>query len=155
MIRDDNRVPDGVHPIDRLDPTANRDAERQTILLVEDTEADRDVYGGLLWYNGYDVVHVSDGPTAIQRAMEIRPDLILMDIMLAGSMDGLEVARALRERGLRMPIVALSAHSPDEFGERVVEAELDAYLEKPIDPFTVVREAIRRIGLARPSGLDS
>jgi CheY-like chemotaxis protein len=155
VIRDDRTSREWIRPTDRLDPTAGPGAERQTILLVQDTEADRDVYGGLLWYNGYDVVHVSDGPTAIERAMEIRPDLILLDIILAGSMDGLEVARTLRDRGLRMPIVALSAHSPDKFGERVAAADLDAYLEKPVDPFTVVKEAIRLIGLARPSGLDT
>jgi CheY-like chemotaxis protein len=155
VIRDDRTTQDGISPTDRLDPMAGPGAERQTILLVEDTEAHRDVYGGLLWYNGYDVVHVSDGPTAIERAMEIRPDLILLDIMLAGSMDGLEVARTLRNRGLRMPIIALSAHAPDTFGDRVAEAELDAYLEKPVDPFTVVKETIRRIGLAHPTGPDA
>lgn len=134
--------------------SAEATAGRQLILLVEDTEADRDLYGGLLWYNGYDVVHVGDGPSAMERALELQPDLILLDIILPGEIDGLEVARRLRDNGMVTPIIALSAHSSDEFGDRVADARVDAYLEKPIDPFSVVREVIRRVGLARASGAD-
>lgn len=134
--------------------SAEATAGRQVILLVEDTEADRDLYGGLLWYNGYDVVHVGDGPSAMERALELQPDLILLDIILPGEIDGLEVARRLRDKGMRTPIIALSAHSSDEFGDRVEDARVDAYLEKPIDPFSVVKEVIRRVGLARASGAD-
>lgn len=133
---------------------SNGPARRQVILLVEDTEADRDVYGGLLWYNGYDVVHVDDGSSAMERALEIRPDLILLDIILPGELDGLEVARRLRDRGVQTPIIALSAHSADEFGDRVEDARVDAYLEKPLDPFSVVKEVIRRVGLARGAGVE-
>jgi CheY-like chemotaxis protein len=155
VIQDDNSPQEGARKDDHADPPRGRPDRRQVILLVEDTEADRDVYGGLLWYNGYDVIHVADGQTAIDRALELQPDLILLDIMLPGEVDGLEVARTLRDRGMRTPIVALSAHSRDAFGSRVEGAEVDAYLEKPVDPFKVVKETIRRIGLARPSGPET
>lgn len=124
---------------------------RQVVLLVEDTDADRDMYGGLLWYNGYEVVHAADGETAVARALEVQPDLILMDLMLPGGMDGIETSRRLRRRGLDAPIVALSARSEAELGATARSAGIDAYLEKPIDPFSVVKEVMRRIGYARPA----
>jgi CheY-like chemotaxis protein len=102
-----------------------------------------------VWYNGYDVVPAEDGPSAIERALEIDPDLILVDIMLGGEMDGLDVARTLRDRGLRTPIVALSAHSRDEFGDRVTSAGVDAFMDKSDGPFAVVKETMRRIGQPR------
>lgn len=125
---------------------------RQVILLVEDTDADRDLYGSLLWYNGYEVVHAADGGEALERALELRPDLILLDISLPGPMNGIEVARRLREEGFSGPILALSAHSEQELGPAAREAGMAAFLEKPIDPFAVTREVMRRIGYARPDG---
>jgi two-component system, cell cycle response regulator DivK len=148
-IRDDERQTHSTTPQHRPAARRPQTSGRHVILLVEDTEADRDMYGGLLWYNGYDVVPAEDGPTAIERALDIDPDLIVMDIMLGGEMDGLDVARTLRERGLRTPIIALSAHSSDEFGDRVAAAGLDAFLNKDVGPFAVVKEAMRRIGHPR------
>jgi CheY-like chemotaxis protein len=101
VIRDGRMPHDETEERDRPDRPGGRPDKRQVILLVEDTEADRDVYGGLLWYNGYDVVHVADGRAAIDQALELQPDLILLDIVLPGQVDGLEVARTLRDRGMR------------------------------------------------------
>jgi CheY-like chemotaxis protein len=151
----DDNPPHADAPFGAPDPPSQGGTRRQVILLVEDTEADRDMYGGLLWYNGYDVVHVEDGASALERALEIQPDLILLDVVLPGDLDGLDVARKLRDTGMKAPIIVLSAHSADEFADRVEEAGVDAYLEKPMDPFTVVKEAMRRIGRARPSEPDS
>jgi CheY-like chemotaxis protein len=158
-----NRIRDGVNGVtgERLkerpqpgeatpvEPAAEAGPERKRVLLVEDTEADRDVYGALLWYNGYEVIHAADGADALAKAAASSPDLILMDIRLSGDLDGLEVARRVREEGLEVPILALSACSPDELGAALAEARLDGYLQKPIDPYAVVREVMRRIGESR------
>ena len=125
---------------------------RQTVLIVEDTDADRDLYGSLLWYNGYDVLHAANGEEALERVLESPPDLVLLDIRLPGPMDGIEVARRLRQDGFDGPIVALSACSEQELGPAAQEAGMTGFLEKPIDPFTVAREVMRRIGYARPPG---
>ena len=119
---------------------------RGVILLVEDSESDRHLYGRLLWYNGYTLLHAGDGHSAIRIALESRPDLILLDVTLAGELSGLDVARRLRGEGLDMPIVGLSAHKRDELGPAVEEAGLSGYLEKPVDPFVVVREVLRHLG---------
>lgn len=124
----------------------------KVILLVEDNEMDRQVYGRLLWYNGYTVLHAPDGDTAIARALESHPDLIVLDMMLGGDMSGLDVAVRLREEGLDVPMIALSAVKREEFGSAIEDSGITAYLEKPIDPFAVVREVARRIGSAGASG---
>lgn len=124
---------------------------RKTVLLIEDAEADRDLYGSLLWYNGYEVVHASDGLSGVALASVKAPDLVLLDLTLPG-ISGVEVCRRLREMGLRIPIVILSAHLEEEMGEAAREAGADAYLEKPIDPFMVVREVLRRVGRAVNGG---
>lgn len=118
------------------------------VLIVEDNEDDRDLYGGLLWYNGFDVVHCPDGDSAIENAMDLRPDLVLLDIRLAGTLSGLDVARALREQGFRAPIIVLSALSRVEAGEAAKEAGASVFLEKPMVPVAVVKEVIRHIGHA-------
>ena len=123
----------------------------RVILLVEDDATDRHLYGRLLWYNGYSVLHAADGESAIATALDARPDLILLDIILAGEMTGLEVARRLRGEGLDVPMVVLSAVKREELGAAVDEAGIVAYLEKPIDPFAVVREVLRHVGSARPA----
>lgn len=125
------------------------DAGRKVILLVEDTEADRDLYGSLLWYNGFNVLHAATGEEAVTLALEAKPDLILLDMMLPGELTGLDVAASLRAEGLDRPMIVLSALSRQELGPASSGIEITAYLEKPIDPFAVVREVIRHVGTAQ------
>lgn len=124
--------------------------DRVVVLLVEDDAVDRELYGRLLWYNGYSVLHAADGESAIALALDARPDLILLDMMLEGELSGLDVAERLRDEGLGVPMIALSAIPRKEFGAAIEEAGITAYLEKPIDPFEVVKEVLRRTGNARP-----
>jgi two-component system, OmpR family, response regulator MprA len=138
----------GQAPTTGPSPDREDDSPKAVVLLVEDTEADREVYGELLWYNGYEVVHALDGEEALSKAESQAPDLVLLDMRLPGELDGLAVARRLRGRGVTVPIVGLSARPADEFGPAIEEAGIDAYLEKPIDPYAVVREVMRRIGHA-------
>lgn len=152
MVRDDDVSSPPDEPPDPHDPAGDR--RKKVVLLVEDNESDRELYGRLLWYNGYELVHAPDGETAITRAVEVRPELILLDLMLPDGPDGIEVARRLREAGVDAPIVALTARSEEELGAAAREAGMVAFLEKPIDPFAVVREVIRWIGHARPQDRD-
>jgi CheY-like chemotaxis protein len=121
---------------------------RKTILLIEDSEADRDIYGSLLWYNGYEVVLAPDAPTGIAKALEMDPDGILLDMMLPGGMTGLDVMKRLREEGRAIPIIALTGWPEEELGEAVREAGAVAYIEKPVTPFEVVRQVLHHVGQA-------
>jgi CheY-like chemotaxis protein len=94
---------------------------------------------------GHEIVTERDGPAGEGRASD-QFDLILLDIQLPKK-NGLEVCRSLRARGLRMPIVALSASVLPEEVERTKAAGFDTFLSKPISPRDL-RDAVRRIGAA-------
>ena len=82
---------------------------------------------------GYDVSEpVSSGAEAIQKAEEIGPDLVLMDVMLEGDMDGIEAAEAIRKR-FGIPVVYLTAHSDEITLERAKITEPFGYILKPFD----------------------
>lgn len=121
---------------------------RKLVLIIEDNEDDRQLYGDLLWYNGYDVIHRADGESGISAAMEVRPDLVLLDIRLRGALDGLNVARALRELGFSEPVIVLSGLPRRDVGEAAIEAGASVFLEKPMSPVNVVTEVMHHIGYA-------
>lgn len=116
------------------------------VLLVEDSEVDREIYGRLLWYNGYTVLHAASGESAIAVALKARPDVILLDMILEDELTGVDVAVRLRQEGLHVPMIALSGVKRVAFGAAIEQAGITAYLEKPIDPFQVVREVLRHAG---------
>lgn len=121
---------------------------RKLVLIVEDDEVQRDLYGDLLWYNGYDVIHCADGESAISTASEFHPDIVLLDIRLPGTLTGLDVARALREDAFEAPIIMVSVISREEASEAAIEAGASAFLEKPVAPLEVVKEVFRHVGHA-------
>jgi len=92
---------------------------------------------------GHEIVTERDGVAGERRASD-RFDLILLDIGLPKK-SGLDVCRSLRSRGLRVPIVALSASVLPEEIARTTAAGFDAFLPKPISPRDL-RDAVRRIG---------
>ncbi|HEX6734318.1 MAG TPA: EAL domain-containing protein [Azonexus sp.] len=75
---------------------------------------------------------VTSGEQAIEEVKRIRPDLVLMDIHLAGSMDGIEAAIAIRER-YRIPVVFLTAYAEDETLRRALDSRPFGYLIKPCE----------------------
>ena len=113
------------------------------ILLVEDDPMNVDLFESALETDGHEIVTERDGPAGEKRASD-RFDLILLDIQLP-KMDGLEVCRSLRARGLRMPIVALSASVLPEEIARTKSAGFDLFLSKPISPRDL-RSAVRLLG---------
>lgn len=80
---------------------------------------------------GYDVCAiVTTGEQAVKKAQELHPDLILMDIMLAGRMNGIEAAEQIK-RDLRIPVVYLTAYSDDSFLAKAKITEPYGYILKP------------------------
>lgn len=111
----------------------------EKILIVEDERTLLDTLAYNLKKQGYNVETATDGTKAIEKAKEVKPDLILLDIMLPG-MDGFEVCRILR-KDMSVPILMLTAR--DNEIDRVVGLEVgaDDYLTKPFS----MRELIARI----------
>ncbi|MBE9529268.1 MAG: response regulator [Proteobacteria bacterium] len=80
---------------------------------------------------GYNVVGTAHtGESAVEKALETKPDLILMDIMLRGEMDGVSAAEEIKKE-INVPIVYLTAYSDDETLERAKRTEPFGYLIKP------------------------
>ncbi len=103
------------------------------ILVVEDERIiARDICDSLEGF-GYEVAGVaSSGPDAIRLAMLSRPDLILMDIMLQGVMDGIETAEAIRDR-IDVPVVYLTAYADERVVQRAKLTGPLGYIVKPFD----------------------
>lgn len=116
----------------------------KTILLVEDTEENREIYRIILEHCGHEVIEAADGESALREARERIPDLILMDISIPG-IDGLEVTRRLKkdEATRDILIVALTAHAYPQDRLRAQSAGCDGYLSKPLEPRELMKEMKR------------
>jgi CheY-like chemotaxis protein len=114
---------------------------KATILVIEDNERNAYLVGFILEKFGYQVIHARDGEAGIALALQVKPDLILLDIQLP-VLDGYAVARELTRDGeLRLiPIVAVTSYAMQGDRERVLAAGCVGYIEKPINPATFVAE---------------
>ncbi len=110
-----------------------------TILVVEDEVGLRETVSYNLKKDGYKVEAVGDGRSAVETARKLKPDLILLDILLPG-MDGFEVCRILRKE-MTTPVLMLTAQ--DDESDRIVGLEVgaDDYLTKPFS----MRELLARV----------
>jgi CheY-like chemotaxis protein len=115
-----------------------------TILLIEDNAQNRYLTIFLLEQHGHRVVEAETGPLGLEKAAQLQPDLILLDIQLPG-MDGHAVARALKsDPSLRgIPVVAVTSYAMAGDREKCLEAGAEGYIEKPIDPDSFVAEVER------------
>ena len=106
----------------------------QTVLIVEDEfVTGTDIQNSLIEM-GYKAPYVVDnGREAIEKAGELHPDVVLMDIILAGEMNGIEAAAEIRER-YDIPVVFLTAHSDQPTVEMATIAGPFGYIIKPFDP---------------------
>jgi CheY-like chemotaxis protein len=121
-------------PLSSGDPTRGDrpDDAPARILVVDDNDECRAALCTFLEAWDFEVHEASGGEEAVRRARELRPDLILMDIMMPGT-DGLEATRRIRQQGglAEVPIVAVSAMEGADAVSR--EAGCDACVAKPLD----------------------
>ena len=117
----------------------NYDYEKKTILIVDDEQKIVDLLVHNLRREGYDTIEANDGQTAINMAIEQRPDLILLDVMLP-RVDGLAVCKKIKNI-YNVPILMVSAKDAEL--DKIVGLELgaDDYITKPFS----VREVVARV----------
>jgi DNA-binding response OmpR family regulator len=122
----------------------------QTILVVDDEPHIVEVVRDYLKQAGYRVLTAGDGQAALTLARHERPDLIVLDLMLPGGVDGLDVCRSVRRDPVLadVPIIMLTARTEEV--DRLIGLELgaDDYVTKPFSPREVVarvRAVLRRV----------
>jgi signal transduction histidine kinase/DNA-binding response OmpR family regulator len=117
-------------------------ADRFYVLLTEDNVINQRVARAMLEKAGHTVVIAGNGREALARVDEDEFDIILMDVQMP-EMDGFETTAAIRMRETdtrrHTPIIAMTAHAMYGDRERCIEAGMDDYVSKPIDPPTVLR----------------
>ncbi|MFE2430494.1 response regulator transcription factor [Streptomyces sp. NPDC059373] len=120
------------------------------ILVVDDDPTVAEVVAGYLARAGFAVDRACDGPAAVARAVAVRPDLVVLDLMLPG-LDGLEVCRRIREEQGQVPVVMLTARGDEDDRILGLEVGADDYVTKPFSPRELVlrvESVLRRAGAA-------
>jgi len=109
-------------------------SHKSTILIVDDTESARDTLEALLVGEDYRLEFATDGPEALKKVAELRPDLVLLDVMMPG-MDGFEVCRRIRvdEATAEIPIILVTALEDRASRLQGLEIGADDFVSKPYD----------------------
>jgi CheY-like chemotaxis protein len=109
------------------------------------------MYAAYLEFSGYRIAEATNGIEAIEKAKELMPDIILMDLALP-RMDGWEATRRLKmdERTRHIPILALTGHALEGHADGAREAGCDAFVTKPCLPDELVEEIKRMLAVRRP-----
>jgi DNA-binding response OmpR family regulator len=110
------------------------------ILIVEDHADIRRLIRMTLEFEDCEIHEAADAPTGWDLAREVQPDLVLLDVMMPGALDGLDLCRALKDdaRLRQVPVVVLSARGASADREAGRLAGADAYLVKPFSPMQLL-----------------
>jgi CheY-like chemotaxis protein len=105
---------------------------RQILLIEDDADAAK-MLSCLLEMDGHTVIHAETGELGLALVEHKQPDVLLCDIGLPGTMNGFDVARALRNRGVEIPRIAITGYGQPEVRTKGKEAGFHEVLIKPID----------------------
>lgn len=129
---------------------ARDESNLATILYIEDNDDNLFMLTRRLRRRGYDVLAARDGKAGVQAALDSRPDLILMDLVLP-VLDGWAATRELKSlpETREIPVIAVSSHAMSGDREKALAAGCDDYHTKPIDferLVTAIRNHLDRRG---------
>jgi two-component system, cell cycle response regulator DivK len=121
------------------------------VLLADDSDDVLESHGEMLSDAGYRIAYAHDGREAVALAIELRPDVILMDLQMPG-LDGWEATRQIRGdlRTHRIPIIAFTSHGLRRYADRSFDAGCTSFLQKPCVSADALLDEVRR-ALARRS----
>jgi len=106
------------------------------ILLAEDNPINQKVAKSIFKYFGYEIDVVHNGKLAVDNVTKKDYDIIFMDLLMP-EMDGIDAAKAIREKGMEMPIIAMSANDSDEIKSATILAGMNDYIIKPAKMETI------------------
>jgi CheY-like chemotaxis protein len=120
---------------------------KKLILVAEDNRSLADIMKSALKFLGYDVVVTSEGLEAVESAISLQPDLIVLDMMMP-KLDGFQAASLLRRHAEteNIPVLAVTALSGSEHRKKCLASGCDDYLPKPFTPkqLTIAIERLLR-----------
>ena len=116
------------------------------VLVVDDVAHGREIFAEYLEFRGFRVATAADGLEALDKAFELLPDVILMDLSLPG-LDGWEATKRLKsdERTKSIPVIALTAHALASAHDKAMAAGCDSVVTKPCPPRDLEAEVRRQL----------
>ena len=111
------------------------------VLVVEDNENNMKLICLVLKKHGYEPIQAFTGEEGVDKAIEERPDIILMDIQLP-DISGLEAVERIRmvDDMQEILIIAITSYAMSGDRERMLNVGFEGYFEKPIDPLTIIED---------------
>jgi two-component system nitrogen regulation response regulator NtrX len=106
----------------------------RSVLIIDDEANIRRMVGALLGAEGYDVRDASDGASGVMRAGDTEPDVVLLDLMMPGDLDGMATLERLREAIPDSPVVMMSGKAGLSDAVRATKLGAFTFLEKPLTP---------------------
>lgn len=121
---------------------AGKEPIMKKILIAEDRMEVRDLVRVTLRVGNYEILQAENGEDAVNMAREHRPDLILMDVMMPGSFDGIEATRRIKaDPEMKLSrVVMLTAKGQDADREEGFRAGADSYFTKPFSPLELIKK---------------
>ncbi len=124
---------DQIRPESEIAAAVQDDAFTGRVLVAEDHFVNQQLFRTILEKTGCTVDVASNGLQALERARELQPDIVFMDIQMP-RMNGYDAARGLRDAGFRMPIIAVTANAHSDERQRCLDYGMDDYMSKPFKP---------------------
>jgi DNA-binding response OmpR family regulator len=118
----------------------------RSVLIVEDQPEIRELIRITLEFDNYQIDEAGTGPEGLEKAAAMKPDLMLLDVMMPGGIDGVEVCKRIRANPAlrKTKIIMLSAKSQSTDRAAGKSAGADEYLTKPFSPLELM-EVIHRV----------
>src|SRR5687767_15865393 len=106
----------------------------RSVLIIDDEPNIRRMVGALLTAEGYEVRDAPDGAHGLSSAADLEPDIVLLDLMMPGELDGMAVLARLRERFPELPVVMMSGRAGLSDAVKATKLGASTFLEKPLSP---------------------
>jgi DNA-binding response OmpR family regulator len=127
-----------------------------TVLVVDDDPVILKLLEVNFEMEGFQVVRAADGAEGLERAREVLPDIVVLDVMMP-RMTGYEVAKALREDGhtAHIPIIFVTARAQSSDVEKGMELGVEDYVTKPFDPLELIDRVNSLLARSQAAAADT